>query len=147
MGALPQAPSLPIAVSQVLRDLRADASVLEVWLIGSRAAGCAAPESDWDLLVFSSAEPVSREPRADGVDVLWSGPSGAVLLEGMSATYSRDLSDYEWHDLGAGRATYRGRKFTGAADAKGIRDASVPLQVFTAAVGCLLWKRGTVDAA
>lgn len=131
---------LPDTVIRVLDELRDDESTLEIWLVGSRVSGCAGPTSDWDLLVFSAREPETHSVRAEGVDVLLKGPSGAVLLEGMPMSLMLKFSDFQWRELGPGRAKYRGRKFlTGVADA--LRDAATPAQIFTEGVATLLWKR------
>lgn len=133
-------PILPPPVESVLNDLTTDHSVLEVWLIGSRPSGTATSTSDWDLLVFSYAEPAVGPARMDGIDVLWSGPSGATLLEGRSINMMFDFKDFQWRETEAGCAEYRGRKFTDAEDGVA-RDASTPLQVYISCHAVRLWKR------
>lgn len=76
---------IPDHVDAIVKELSQDLSTHEIWLIGSRATGNYNVSSDWDLLLFSNEEPVPRERRCEGVDVLHCGPSGVILLEGQSA--------------------------------------------------------------
>jgi len=133
-------PALPPDVESVFNDLTNDDSVLEVWLMGSRASGTATSLSDWDLLVLSNAEPTVVPARMNGVDVLWSGPTGAILLEGRPETLMFEFKDFQWRETENGCAEYRGRKFTDAEDGVA-RDASIPLQVFVSCRAVRLWKK------
>jgi predicted nucleotidyltransferase len=71
---------LPAIVLRVINELKADKSVREIWLIGSRANKMATPTSDLDFLVRSNSDPEERSARCDSIDILWAGPSGTVLL-------------------------------------------------------------------
>ena len=78
-GVSPPA-NLPWLVQEVIEELTYDLSILEVWLAGSRANRSATGDSDWDLLVFTSVDPVPvPEPRRPGVDVIVVGPSGSFF--------------------------------------------------------------------
>ena len=121
----------------MLEELASDSSVSEVWLVGSRANGTALRGSDWDLLVFSDLEPSPTRSRMAGVDVLWKGPSGNVLLEGQSEHYVFNFSDFVWIQTGRDRARYRGKRFNDVP--QGVRDASVPFQSFVDADALRLW--------
>lgn len=130
---------LPQNILLIIDTLKADQTVSEIWLIGSRASKQATPKSDWDLLVFSSAEPCVSTQRAHGVDVLWKGPSGAVLLEGQSDDCTLQFSDFLWTATSPDKATYRGRKFNDVPD--GVTDVGVPLQTFVEGKALCLWSR------
>ena len=126
-------------VKELIFQLASDLSIMEIWLIGSRVSGNAHAESDWDLLVFSTNEPQVTSSRVEGIDVLWKGPSGNVLLEGQPISVQFKFSDFNWLVVTEGEATYRGRKFKEVAD--GIRDASIPLQSFIEGKAVCLWQR------
>lgn len=51
-----------------LEDLRRDAEAIA--LFGSRAAGCATPDSDWDLFCIGTG----RSQRLRGIDLVWVEP-------------------------------------------------------------------------
>ena len=98
-------PALP-----VLRALSEDPSVRSVWLIGSQANGNATAESDWDLLAFRTTEPCTTTARQQHVDVLWVGPSGAILLEGQGEEYTFKMNDLQWTETSDGVARYCGKR-------------------------------------
>ena len=102
----PVQPSLPQHVLDVLKALTEQAETLEVWLIGSRANNTAGPDSDWDLLVFSSAEPTPIATRQPGVDVIHVGPSGQFLLEGQLEVMTRPFASFVWRPSENETATY-----------------------------------------
>lgn len=97
-------------VQSAIRELVREPEITSIWLIGSRANHCARDDSDWDLLVFSNADPIPTPCRFDGVDVLRVGPSDKMLLEGQSQDYECRFSDFQWHPLSEGHAQYRGNK-------------------------------------
>ena len=115
---------------------------MEIWLIGSRASGNHHSESDWDILVFSNNEPQVTSSRVEGIDVLWKGPSGKVLLKGMSNFYQMEFSDFNWVEIAEAQAIYSGKKFNDVPD--GIRDASIPLQSIVESKAVRLWHRHQV---
>jgi hypothetical protein len=126
-------------VKDLIFQLANDLSIMEIWLIGSRASGNTHAASDWDLLVFSTNEPRVTTLRAKGIDVLWKGPSGNVLLEGQPISLQFKFSDFNWLAVAKCQATYRGRKFNEVPD--GIHDASIPLQSFIEGKAVCLWHR------
>jgi hypothetical protein len=130
---------IPEYIKNLVAQLAEDISIMEVWLIGSRASGTYHESSDWDILVFSTREPQVNSTRVAGVDVLWKGPSGNILLEGQPDSFQFNFSDFQWLDYAEGRATYRGRKFLEVPE--GIRDASIPLQSFVESKALRLWQR------
>ena len=130
---------LPRTVSGVVENLKSDESITQIWLIGSQANNSASPESDWDLLVFSTRESVlSFDPKPQ-VDVLWKGPSGRVLLLGMPESYSLLFSDFQWKLIGPGKAMYRGRRFVDIPNE--VKDASEQPQVMLIQSAVCLWDR------
>lgn len=100
----------PEGVQSAIRELAREPGITSIWLIGSRANHCARNDSDWDLLVFSNADPIPTQCRFDGIDVLRAGPSGKVLLEGQSQDYEVRFSDFQWRQLSEWHAQYRGNK-------------------------------------
>ena len=130
---------IPENIKDLVFQLANDLSIMEIWLIGSRASGNAHAASDWDLLVFSTSEPQATTSRVEGIDVLWKGPSGNVLLEGQPISFQFEFSDFNWLVVGEGQATYCGRKFNEVPE--GIRDASIPLQSFIEGKAVCLWQR------
>lgn len=123
---------LPDRIRQVIAELEADASVREVWLIGSQADGSATTASDWDLLVRSSQEPQCKPARYLGIDILWAGPSGQVLLEGQSEFLAFAFTDLQWNEQEDGTAQYLGRKFV-EREVGVVYDTSEPVQSRSAA--------------
>jgi predicted nucleotidyltransferase len=121
-------PPLPNRVRHVIAELAADESVREVWLIGSQADGSATAASDWDLLVLSGREPQNRPARHFGIDILWAGPSGKVLLEGQSEFLAFAFTDLQWNEQGDGTAQYLGRKFVERKIGV-VYDTSEPVQI------------------
>lgn len=130
--------TLPAHVARVVDELTLDPTVLEVWLIGSRPSGTATSNSDWDVLVRSTVEPIQRAARADGVDVLRCGPKTA-LLEGMTENFAFAFSDFRWHETSEGIAEYCGRRFIDV----GVEphDTSAQVQEWVKCKGIRLWKR------
>jgi len=119
---------LPAIVLRVINELKADRSVREIWLIGSRANKMAIPTSDWDFLVRSNSNPKERSARCDSIDILWAGPSGTILLEGQTETFAFSFSDFQWTEIAPGIAQYVGRKFIDDIECGVIRDAGKPIQ-------------------
>lgn len=126
------------AVLAVITELSQEPSVLEVWLMGSRANASASESSDWDLLVFSEHEPRASPGRHPKVDVLWAGPSGSLLLEGQPECMALNFSDFQWVRRSADSAEYLGRKSLD--HPPGIaRDATEPAQVRVPSCSIRLW--------
>lgn len=121
-------PPFPDRVEHILAQLAADESVSQVWLIGSQADGSATAASDWDLLVFSSRDPQNRPARLPGIDILWVGPSGKVLLEGQSNSLAFAFTDLQWNEQLDGTAQQLGRKFV-EREVGVAYDASKPVQI------------------
>jgi len=129
---------MPQNVLGVIDQLSQDPSVLEVWLIGSRVNMSATTDSDWDLLVFSTKEPYETLAREKGVDVLWKGPSGKVLLEGQPECMKVCFSDFQWAESESDKAAYVGRKFVDCKSGE-VRDASEPAQVRGHSLASRIW--------
>ena len=129
---------LPHAALTVITELSQDPSVLEVWLIGSRANAIASESSDSDLLVFSEREPRVSPSRHPEVDVLWVGPVGNLLLEGQAECMALNFSDFKWDRSSPVAANYLGRKSLnhpiGVA-----RDATEPAQARESLCAIRLW--------
>lgn len=119
-----QSLDLPPYVTCVLHQL-INGGALAIWLIGSRANNSACERSDWDLLSFQERDPIVTEARQPGVDVLWVGPSGKVLLEGKPAEFTFYLSDLEWTEEADGCACYTSKHFIDYPGNQGI-DYSMP---------------------
>ncbi|QYJ80478.1 nucleotidyltransferase domain-containing protein [Shewanella acanthi] len=130
---------IPGKIKDLVFQLANDSSIMEIWLIGSRASGNTHAASDWDLLVFSTSEPQATTSRVEGIDVLWKGPSGNVLLEGQPTSFQFEFSDFNWLAVDEGQATYRGRKLNEVPE--GIRDASILLHSFIEGKAVCLWQR------
>lgn len=131
---------VPQRVEEVMAQLRSDPTVKEIWLIGSRANGSAAPESDWDLLVRSDREPAQSVRRSPDIDVLCSGPSGSTLVEGEEESLRFWFTDFEWKATSCGEATYLGRRLNNY-ECGVARDASEPVCVRKRQRASLLWER------
>ena len=67
--------------------------------------------SDWDVLVFSSAEPLVAPRRHRDVDVIRVGPSGRVLVEGVCEDMAFHFQDFQWTVLDGEHASYIGKKY------------------------------------
>lgn len=131
---------LPIDVASVLKELKADPAVLAVWLIGSRANCRARPNSDWDLLVFASTEPVPKPAaRNPFVDVLWKGPSGAILVEGMSDVHTLPFDGLQWSPDGP-VAMYQSRKYIDCPPGASV-DIDAPRYAYECMRAMRLWAR------
>ena len=106
--------SPPAAISDFVKSL----SGYEVWLIGSRANGTARENSDWDLLVFGSADLLARlegQSMVEDVDVLvvvdrdrlqspWKRTTDGVVKSGS-------LAGWKWTRKSEREATYEGTKW------------------------------------
>lgn len=104
--------SLPDSVGRVLAELKEEDATQSVWLVGSRANGTARPDSDWDLLVFSSSEPEVAPARLEGVDVIRVGPSRQTfLLEGKGSNYMISFADWQWREINEATARYTDKRF------------------------------------
>lgn len=133
----------PEHVRRVVAQLVADSSVREVWLIGSQVNGTASPTSDWDLLVFASREPVTREERCPGVDVLWKGPT-QTRLEGQAESQQIDFGNFRWSEGNDRTASYVGYKLV-QFEYGVSRDASISPVLRPSLRGLRIWatpKRG-----
>lgn len=103
----------PDYVRRAVAELAEERTTLSIWLVGSQASGTAKESSDWDLLVFSNAEPRERSRRCAELDVIHVGPSGRFLAEGESAAnFTLSFANWEWKEQGD-QATYTGRDFSG----------------------------------
>ena len=126
-------------VKELISQLTQDSSIMEIWLIGSQASGNAHSKSDWDILVFSEKEPQVTFARAEGIDVLWKGPLGKILLEGQSTAFQMEFSEFNWVEVTEGQAIYCGKKFNEVPE--GGRDTSMPLQSLVKCKAVRLWRR------
>lgn len=99
---------LPPFVENVVDDLKTNASIKSIWLIGSRANNSAREDSDWDLLVFVEEELSSVNRRDSSVDVIRVDTNGKYLTDGESADHI-NLFNWSWNDSGNGEATYKKR--------------------------------------
>lgn len=128
------------AVIDVIAQLAQEPSVLEIWLIGSRANDSAKFNSDWDILIFSTADPYPSPVRHPEVDVLWTGPSERVLLEGQPICMEFAFSDFQWITITAEKANYSGRKSLDHAPGVA-RDVTEPAQVRVPSSAIRVWYR------
>ena len=128
-------------IGEVVDELAEELATLAVWLIGSQATGNQTASSDWDLLVFSSAEPVPRTPRRKHVDVLHCGPSGLILLEGQTDSQAVNFEDFQWKLTGPSDADYRGRRLLEDAREGTARSSHEPIMKFIPSKARLLWSR------
>lgn len=100
--------ALPGAARKVLEQLSAESSTISVWLVGSQANSSATPASDWDFLVFSTAEPIPINSRCQEVDVIQVGPSGMYLLEGQGPELRLPFEKWYWQLVDEDSAIYLG---------------------------------------
>ena len=114
----------PGGVRALIDELAREPATQSIWLFGSRANSSATITSDWDVLVFSSTEPVAAPRRRENVDVVRVGPSGRVLVEGVCEDLAFHFQDFQWTVLDAERASYVGKKFR---DTKEGGDTSEPV--------------------
>lgn len=130
----------PREVEEVMTHLISDSTVDEIWLIGSRADGSGSQTSDWDFLVRSTREPRSVPRRSPNIDILWSGPSGATLVEGEDEGLTFEFSDLAWKRTSTAEASYVGRRLKdfqyGVA-----RDATESVVVRSRQRAHLVWQR------
>ncbi|UJP01060.1 MAG: nucleotidyltransferase domain-containing protein [Nitrosomonas sp.] len=131
---------IPDHVDAIVKELSQDLSTHEIWLIGSRATGNYNVSSDWDLLLFSSEEPVPKERRCEGVDALHCGPSGVILLEGQSAWMEISIKNFRWTKIDETTAKYQGQRFLDV-PAGVVRNSDEPNITFTDSKGISLWSR------
>jgi hypothetical protein len=129
----------PCSFFDVLRELKQESSVMSIWLVGSRANQKSIPSSDWDLLVFSSIEPVFVPMRFSDVDVIRIGPSGQGLLEGKNSELMFCFEDWHWNMLDNQSASYIGKKFTALEGV--VRDANEPIMSRCESLAYLVWSR------
>lgn len=132
--------TIPDHVRTVVAELAVESSSREIWLIGSRATGNHHLESDWDLLLFSSEEPVATNRRSENVDVLHGGPSGAILLEGQPTLMQVRFESFRWRRTGPFEAEYQGLRFLDVPSGVA-RDSDEPSYVFIPSKAFLLWQR------
>ena len=99
---------LPPFVWNVVDDLKKNASIKSIWLIGSRANNSAREDSDWDLLVFVDEElsPVNRSDSR--VDVIRVDTNEKYLTDGKSADHINPFN-WNWNDSENGEATHTKR--------------------------------------
>jgi hypothetical protein len=123
-----------------LAELREEVFTESIWLVGSRANQTSTPNSDWDLLVFSSVEPEVVPARCEDVDVIRVGPSKQTfLLEGRGSDFLLSFADWRWCEIDEVRAIYTGKKFINYPP--GARDASDPVYIETKQSAYRLWSR------
>jgi Nucleotidyltransferase domain. len=130
--------TLPDFVLRVLSDFKEE-STESVWLVCSRANQTATPNSDWDLLVFSSIEPEVVSPRGQHVDVIRVGPSRQVLLEGQEIIFKHSFTVWQWREIDEVEATYVGKKFIN--DSLVAHDYNDPRYSKTEQLAYLLWAK------
>ena len=99
-------PQIPPLLAELITSISQDELVSSIWLIGSRANGYAKPDSDWDILYFSSREPYPRDSRLNSIDVIHVGPNDTFLLEGMSLDFHFSFSNWHWHQYSDHLASY-----------------------------------------
>jgi hypothetical protein len=100
----------PESIRVVIEEVARETVTKAIWFIGSRANSSAKPSSDWDILVFCDDEPMPVQERHKGLDVLRVGPSGRVLLEGMSETFVCSFENFHWSLTDSQQASYVGLK-------------------------------------
>ncbi len=130
---------LPNYVQNIITELKNKKTINSIWLIGSRANGTENESSDWDLLVFSVAEPIITKARHKNVDVIILGPSGNYLLEGKKAELKNSFKNWYWSESENNEATYVGNKFIDYPS--GVRDISSPVYEKTKSKAYCLWRR------
>lgn len=96
--------------------VRAYPTIREVWLIGSRANDNSQKDSDWDYLVFADEEFLStltcdHSIRRSYVDLLVVYNGDNFQAPWGKKTKSGSLSQWEWKQLTATRAQYKGTKW------------------------------------
>ena len=132
----------PDSVRRILARLQEEASTESIWLVGSRANERSTPNSDWDLLVFSSAEPDVAFASSNGVDVIRVGPSRQVfLLEGKGTDFILPFADWEWREIDHVNATYMGKKFADHPSGEA-RDSSDPACRRSEQHAFRIWSKG-----
>jgi hypothetical protein len=97
--------------------LRANPSVQEVWLIGSRATGSATRRSDWDYIVIAdqmtlqslAADLRFNDPRVDLL-VVYDGDNFRKPWPNGDREKYGSLSGWGWQRTSDGEAVYRATK-------------------------------------
>ena len=101
--------SFPIAVEDVLNQIKLSGNACYIWFIGSRANDRYREDSDWDLICFMSESVTERIARSAIVDIIQVDCLGEYLLEGQTLDLKGMFSSWQWHDLKNGKATYVSR--------------------------------------
>jgi predicted nucleotidyltransferase len=131
--------TFPEFVRKVLAELIEEESTESVWLVGSRANQTARPDSDWDLLVFSSVEPEAISARCEKIDIIRVGPSRQGLLEGQGNNYIFSFADWQWSDIDKVNAKYIGTKLKDYPP--GARDSSEQACIATEQPAYRIWAK------
>jgi hypothetical protein len=101
--------SFPIAVEDVLNQIKLSENACSIWFIGSRANDRYREDSDWDFICFMSESVTERSERSAIVDIIQVDCLGEYLLEGQTLDLKGMFSNWQWHDLKNGKATYVSR--------------------------------------
>ena len=131
--------ALPDFVLKVLSELKEEEATESIWLVGSRANQTSTPDSDWDLLVFSTVEPEVVSARCQDVDVIQVGPSGQVLLEGQGLHLKHSFASWQWREIDEVNATYVGKQLIDYPP--GARDSSGPVYSETKQPSYRIWAK------
>jgi hypothetical protein len=99
----------PLAVQNVLNQIKLIENASSIWFIGSRANGSYRVSSDWDFICFMSESVTERSARSAIVDIIQVDCLGEYLLEGQTLDRKGMFSSWKWHDLKNDKATYVSR--------------------------------------
>jgi hypothetical protein len=99
----------PLAVQDVLSQIKLSENARSIWLVGSRANDSYRENSDWDFICFISESVTERSARSAIVDIIQVDCLGESLLEGQTLDLKGMFSSWRWHDLKNGKATYVSR--------------------------------------
>ncbi len=102
--------SCPAAIRAVIDMVAREPATKSIWFIGSRANSRARPESDWDIMVFTTEALSCVSARVPGLDILRVSPSGEVLLEGMPEQFTLEFSSFRWSRIDQNHAVYEGQR-------------------------------------
>lgn len=110
----------PTADSYIDALVKANPGIREIWLFGSRAAGSARPDSDWDFLVFADESTFSRLAAASTFNhpeidllVVYDGNSFCKPWWDGHRLKRGTLSKWCWTPISDTEATYRATKEKG----------------------------------
>jgi hypothetical protein len=105
-------------------------------IVGSRANGYKSEGSDWDILYFSTEEPIAKERRHELVESIHVGPLNIGMVDGNEIEFPFD--NWEWNEIDSVQATYSGRKFIDYPG--GIKDANDPVYSTRKCNAFCLWR-------